>query len=224
METLNGELTEAYSKIKFLELEVIQVNAKVERVSSKKLDEVLAHQKPFSEKSRLGYTKESNSAANISKEMKFVRGKEPIVATTTVEKVKVEKKRNVTDQRVLIKPRNQSMVKPKAKGKSLPKSQRGLRTKKFCHHCVLQGHTGPNFHKLRALKNASAQRSGGPRNDKRNRIVEQSKGQEGEPGVMDVMKMIDTFTTYLASFTKRFESHNNHTQSFRDITPNASVV
>ena len=98
METLNGELTEAYSKIKFLELEVIQVNAKVERVSSKKLDEVLAHQKPFSEKSRLGYTKESNSAANISKEMKFVRGKEPIVATTTVEKVKVEKKRNVTDQ------------------------------------------------------------------------------------------------------------------------------
>ena len=30
VETLNGELTEAYSKIKFLELEVIQVNAKVE--------------------------------------------------------------------------------------------------------------------------------------------------------------------------------------------------
>ena len=43
METLNGELTEAYSKIKFLELEVVQANAKVERVSSKKLDEVLAH-------------------------------------------------------------------------------------------------------------------------------------------------------------------------------------
>ena len=30
METLNGELTEAYSKIKFLELEVVQANAKVE--------------------------------------------------------------------------------------------------------------------------------------------------------------------------------------------------
>ena len=30
VEVLNGELTEAYSKIKFLELEVIQVNAKVE--------------------------------------------------------------------------------------------------------------------------------------------------------------------------------------------------
>ena len=51
---LNGKLTEAYSKIKFLELEVIQANAKVERVSFKKLDEVLAHQKPFSEKKRIG--------------------------------------------------------------------------------------------------------------------------------------------------------------------------
>ena len=29
METLNKELTEAYSKIKFLELEVVQANAKV---------------------------------------------------------------------------------------------------------------------------------------------------------------------------------------------------
>ena len=47
VEMLNGELNEAYSKIKFLELEVIQTNAKIEQVSSKKLDEVLAHQKPF---------------------------------------------------------------------------------------------------------------------------------------------------------------------------------
>ena len=54
VEALNEELTEAYFKIKFLELEVIQANAKVERVASKKLDEVLAHQKPFSDKSDLG--------------------------------------------------------------------------------------------------------------------------------------------------------------------------
>ena len=59
VETLNGELTKAYSKIKFLELDVIQANAKLERVSSKKLDEVLAHKKPFSDKSRLGYTEVS---------------------------------------------------------------------------------------------------------------------------------------------------------------------
>ena len=30
METLNGELSKAYKKIKFLELEVVQANAKVE--------------------------------------------------------------------------------------------------------------------------------------------------------------------------------------------------
>ena len=45
MEMLNGELIKTYSKIKFLELEVIQVNAKVEWVSSKKLDDVLNCQK-----------------------------------------------------------------------------------------------------------------------------------------------------------------------------------
>ena len=47
VEALNEELTKAYSKIKFLELEVIQASAKVERVASKKLDEVVAHQKWF---------------------------------------------------------------------------------------------------------------------------------------------------------------------------------
>ena len=84
MEMLNGELTKAYSKIKFLELEVVQA---IERVSSKKLDEVLAYQKPFSDKSKLGYTKESSSAANTSKEMKFVKAKEPMVVTTNAEKM-----------------------------------------------------------------------------------------------------------------------------------------
>ena len=93
---MNEELIEAYSKIKFLELEVIQTNAKVERVASKKLDEVLAYQKPYSNKSGLGYTRESSSSANVSKEMKFVKAKEPMVATPSVEIVKVEKKPNGT--------------------------------------------------------------------------------------------------------------------------------
>ena len=84
VEMLNGELTEAYSKIKFLELKVIQANAKVEQVSSKKLDEVLAHQKPFSDKSRLGYTKESNSSVKVYKDMKFVKAKEPMVAINLI--------------------------------------------------------------------------------------------------------------------------------------------
>ena len=83
---------------------MVQANAKVERVSSKKLNEVLAHEKPLFDKSGLGYTGKSNLATNISKEMKFVKAKKPMVATTKVEKLKLEKQRNVTDQRVLIKP------------------------------------------------------------------------------------------------------------------------
>ena len=153
---MNGELTEAYSKIKFLEFEGVQANAKVERVSSKKLDEVLSHQKPFSDKIGLGYTGESNSVVNISKVVKFVKAKEPVVVAPTVAKAKVEKKKNVVDQRVLNKPRNLSMVRSEARGKSLPRPQRGPKTNHFCHHCGLQGHTKPNCHKLRALKNASA--------------------------------------------------------------------
>ena len=86
VKALNEELTEAYSKIKFLELEMIQANAKVEGVASKKLDEVLGHQKPFFffYKSDLGYTGESSSSANMCKEMKFVKTKEPMVATPQV--------------------------------------------------------------------------------------------------------------------------------------------
>ena len=127
---------------------------------------MLAHQKPLSKKSRLGYTRESSSSVKVSKEMKFVKAKEPMVEITTVEKLKVEKKQNVIDQRLLTKPFNQSMVKPKGKGKSLPKSQRGPRTQHFYHHCGIQGHTRPNCHKFQALKNSSAQRSSGPRHGK----------------------------------------------------------
>ena len=137
IETLNGELTKAYTKVKFLELEVVQANAKVERVSSKKLNEVLAHQKPFSNKAKLGYTEESSLAMNISKEVKFVKAKEPVVVAPTVEKAKVEKKKNVANQRVLNKPRNQSTVSSEAKGRSPSKSQRGSRTNHVCHHCGL---------------------------------------------------------------------------------------
>ena len=101
---------------------MVQVNVKVERVSTKKLDDVLSHQKPFSDKTRLGYTRQSSSDVNISKEVKFVKAKEPVVVAPIVEKAKVEKKKNVADQQVLNKPRNQSVVRSKAKGKPLPRS------------------------------------------------------------------------------------------------------
>ena len=224
IETLNGELTEAYSKIKFLELEMVQANAKVERVSSKKLDDVLSHQKPFSDKIGLGYTGESSSAVHISKEVKFGTAKEPGAISPIVEMTKVEKNKNSADQRVLNKPYNQSVVRSEARTKSLPGSQRGPRTNHVCHYCGLQGHTRPNFHKLRALNNARDQRSREPRDDKRNWAVGQPRSQNGDSGVMNVMKMIEAFTTCLANFNSRFEGHNSRTQSYRDITPNAHDV
>ena len=42
VEGLKGELVEAYSKITFLELEIIQANVKVKCISTKKLDNVLS--------------------------------------------------------------------------------------------------------------------------------------------------------------------------------------
>ena len=45
---------------------MIQANAKAERVSSKKLDEVLSHKKHFFDKTGLGYTRESSSTVNVS--------------------------------------------------------------------------------------------------------------------------------------------------------------
>ena len=128
VEALNEELMNAYSRIKFLELEVIQANAKLEHVASKKLDEVLAYQKPSSDRSGLGYTGESSSSANVSKEMKFVKAEESLVTTLLVENVKVEKKTNVVIQKALTKPTNPRVAKPKEKGKSLPKVQRGPQT------------------------------------------------------------------------------------------------
>ena len=120
IEMLNGELTEAYTKVRFLEHEVVQANAKVKRVSTKKLDAILSSQKTFSNKIGLGYTGESSSAVNISKEVKFVKAKEPVVVAPIMEKTKGEKKKNVADHRVLNKPYNQSVVRSVVRAKSLP--------------------------------------------------------------------------------------------------------
>ena len=76
-----------------------------------------------------------SSSANVSKEMKFVKAKEPMVATPSVESVKMEKKPNETAQKVLTKPQNPFMTKPKAKGKSLPNTPRGPQVQHFYHHC-----------------------------------------------------------------------------------------
>ena len=158
----------------------------MERVASKKLDKVLVHQKSFSDKSGLRYTGKSSSSTNMSKEMKFVKAKEPMVAIPSVENVKVEKKTNGTTQKVLTKPQNPFVAKPKAKGKSLPKSQRSPQIQHFCHHYRIRGHTRPNCYKLHALKKMDSQRS----------------GREVDPCIGDVMNMIHTITSCLETSTK----------------------
>ena len=61
------------------------------------------------------------------------------------------------------------------------------------------------------MNNATAPRSQGPRNDRRNWAGELSRDQSGDSGVIDVMKMIGVFTNCLESFTRRFESPNSRT-------------
>ena len=156
VEGLNEELNNAYSKIKFLELEIVQANAKVEHVASKKLDEVLAYQKPSSDRNGLGYTGEGSSNSKMSKDMKFVKAKE--ASTPLVDNVKSKKKPIVVNQMVLTKSPKPIMAKSKARGKSLPKRQRGSQTQHYCHHCEILGHTRPNCYKLEALKNVDLQK------------------------------------------------------------------
>ena len=54
------------------------------------------------------------------------------------------------------------------------------------------------------------------------RLVNRQEVEVVIPEMMDIMKMIGTFTNCLESFTQRFESPNSRTQSYKDITPNAS--
>ena len=130
VEGLKGELVEAYSKIKFLVLEIIQANVKVERISNKKLDNVLSSKKPSHDKIGLGYTGEESSSSEPKKEVKFVSAKNE----EKLKEVKPKIKTHAAIKRTL-------GAKPKEKGKSLPKNQRGPQVKHLCHHCRVQGHT-----------------------------------------------------------------------------------
>ena len=117
VEELKEEILNAYLKIKFLKLEVIQANVQVERITTKKLDGVLSSQKPSTDKTGLGYTSEGNSSGELGREIKFVLAK-------NVEKPKIE---------ILIVKKDIG-PKSKTKGKSLPNNQRGPQVMHFCHH------------------------------------------------------------------------------------------
>ena len=193
-EELKEELLNAYSKIKFLELKIIQVNVKVECISIKKLDSMLSSQKPSNDKIGLGYTGDGSSSSGPKKEMKFVSAK-------NVEKPKVEKPNfeiPIIEKKVI-------GPSPKEKGKSLPKNQRGPHVKHFCHHCGIRGHTRPNCFKLQALKRADSLRS--QDNSRRMPKGNQVKGENEGQLIGDVMEMLKNISLCLASFTPRFESY-----------------
>ena len=154
--------------------------------------------------------------------MKFIKAKEQIEVSPIAKKPKMEEKRKVDDKRMVNNSHRQSVGRSESRAKSRPQSQRSPRSTYVCHHYGLQGHTQPNCEKLRAMNNASAPRSRRPRNDRRNWAGKPSKGRSDDPRVTDLMKMIEAFTNCLENFTRRFKSPNSRSQSYRDITPNAS--
>ena len=101
-------------KLIFLELEIIQANVKVECIPNKKLDNVLSSQKSSHDKTDLGYTREGSFSSKPKKEVRFVSAK-------NVEKLK-EVKPEIETPTVV---KRTIATKPKDKGKSLPKNQRG---------------------------------------------------------------------------------------------------
>ena len=113
--------------MRFLEQEVVQANTKIERVSTKKLNDVISSQKQFSDKSGLGYTRESSSSGNVTKEVKFVKAKESIEVAHTIEKPMIEKGRRSGGSTNVNKPCNQSMGRSESRAKSRPRPQRGPR-------------------------------------------------------------------------------------------------
>ena len=70
----------------------MQANTKIERVSTKKLNDVISSQKQFSDKSSLGYTGGSSSSGNITKEVKCIKAKEQIEVSPIAKKPKMEEK------------------------------------------------------------------------------------------------------------------------------------
>ena len=87
------------------------MQAKIEKVSTKKLNDVISSQKQFSDKSGLGYTGGSSSSGSVTKEVKFIRAKKQIEVSSTTEKPKMEEKRNVYDKRMLKRMRMQPVFK-----------------------------------------------------------------------------------------------------------------
>ena len=181
----------------------------MECISTKKLDSVLSSQKSSNDKISLGYIGEGSLSSRPKKEVKFVSAK-------NVEKPKVEKPKIETS----VVAKRTIGTKPKKKGKSLPKSQRGPQVKHFCHHYGMREHTRPNCFKLQALKRDDSLQD----NSRRMPKGIQAKGENEGQLIEDVMEMLKNISSCLASFTPRFESYVGRTPPSRDLTQNTRIV
>ena len=113
-------------------------------------------------------------------------------------------------------------AKSKAKGKPLPKNQRGPQVKHFCYHCVICGHTRPNCFKLHALKRADLQSAQGIEKEKPR--GKQAKVDNGGQRIGDVKEMLNSISTSLASFTPMLEHYIARTPLIKDHTQNTHAV
>ena len=89
----------------------------------------------------MGYTGEGSSSSEPKNEIRLILAKND-------EKLKEVKPKPETPTVV----KRTVGAKPKEKGKSLPKNQKGPQVKHLCHHCGVQGHTRLNCFKFHALK------------------------------------------------------------------------
>ena len=113
-------------------------------------------------------------------------------------------------------------AKPKEKGKSLPKNQRGPQVKHLCHHCGTQGHTRTNCFKLHELKKADSMR--GQETSRRRLRGAQAKGNSEGHLIGNVMEMLKNISLCLASFTPRFEIYVGRTPPSKALTQNTRKV
>ena len=159
----------------------------------------------------MGYTGEGSLSSEPKKEVKFVSAKNE-------EKLKEVKPKIETPTIV----KKIIGAKPKEKGKSLPKNQKGPQVKHLCHHCGAQGHTRLNCFKLYALKKADSMR--GQETSTRRPRGEQAKGDSDGHLIGDVMEMLKNISLCLASFTPRFESYVDCTPPSKALTQNTHKV
>ena len=147
----------------------------------------------------MGYTEEGSSSSEPKKEVRFLSAK----SEEKLKEVKLEIETPTIVKRTI-------GAKPKEKGKSLPKNQRGPQVKHLCHHCGIQGYTRLNCFKLHAVKKADSMR--GQESSKRRPKGAQLKGDSEGHLIGDVMEMLNNISLCLNSCSLKYWTHPRSTQ------------